>query len=92
MDLTKVLGEFLGTTFLIYVIIATGSPIAAGAALALAMYSLKDMSGGQVNPAVTLASTLAKKTPTSIAGPYILAQIAGAFTAFEIYKRFPMRK
>ena len=37
MNVNNYFAEFLGTTFYIYVILATGNPLAIGAALALAM-------------------------------------------------------
>ena len=53
----SVLIEFTGTLFFLYVILATGSPIAIGAALALAIY----IGGGNYNPAVTIMMISANK-------------------------------
>lgn len=78
----SVLIEFTGTLFFLYVILATGSPIAIGAALALAVY----IGGGNYNPAVTIMMISANKQSMDTALPYILAQIAGGFAALALYR------
>ena len=85
----KYLVEYLGTVFFLYVIIATGNPLAMGAALAIAVYVGKNISGGDYNPAVSIMMALSGKLSMSDLAPYIIAQIAGALTAVELYKRFP---
>ena len=47
--------EFVGTIFFVYVILATGNPLAIGAALALAILLASKSSGGHFNPAVSIA-------------------------------------
>ena len=78
----SVLIEFIGTLFFLYMILATGSPIAIGAALALAVY----IGGGNYNPAVTIMMISANKQSMDTALPYILAQIAGGFAALALYR------
>ena len=85
----KYLVEYVGTVFFLYVIIATGNPLAIGAALAVAIYVGKNISGGDYNPAVSIMMALSGKLPMADLAPYIIAQIAGALTAMELYKRFP---
>ena len=85
----KYLVEYLGTVFFLYVIIATGNPLSMGAALAIAVYVGKNISGGDYNPAVSIMMALSGKLSMSDLAPYIIAQIAGALTAVELYKRFP---
>jgi len=80
--------EFLGTAFFVYVILATGNPLAMGAALALAILLTLNISGGHINPAVTIVMASAGKIPTSDIIPYCLAQIFGGLTALELYKRY----
>ncbi len=82
-----VLVEFLGTLVFLYVIIATGNALFIGLILALCIYLGGKISGGNFNPAVTLMLVLAKKQQMSTLIPYILAQIAGALAAIELYKR-----
>jgi glycerol uptake facilitator-like aquaporin len=79
--------EYLGTVFFLYVIIATGNPLAIGAALALAIYLGGPISGGNFNPAATILLVLSKKEPMSALIPYLIAQIAAALTVYELYKR-----
>ena len=80
--------EFLGTAFFVYVILATGNPLAIGAALALAILLTLNISGGHINPAVTIVMASAGKLPTVDIIPYCLAQIFGGLTALELYKRY----
>ena len=50
----KYLAEFSGTLFFVYVILATGNPLAIGAALALVILLAAPISGGHMNPAVSI--------------------------------------
>ena len=86
----KYLAEFLGAIFFVYVILATGNPLAIGAALALVILLTSNISGGHINPAVSVVMTAAGKLPTSELIPYVLAQCFGGLVALEIYKRFKM--
>ncbi len=86
----KYLAEFLGATFFIYVILATGNPLAIGAALALVILLTSSISGGHINPAVSITMAAAGKLPIAELIPYILAQCFGGLVALEIYKRFQM--
>jgi glycerol uptake facilitator-like aquaporin len=81
------LAEFIGTAFFIYIILATGNPLAIGAALALAIFLTAEISGGHINPAVTITMASVGKLPKTDIIPYCLAQILGGLTALEIYKR-----
>jgi aquaporin Z len=83
----ELLIEYVGTVFFLYVIIATGNPLAIGAALALAAYVGGPISGGNYNPAVTILMTLAGKQRPTLLIPYIVVQILAALTVFELYKR-----
>jgi len=79
--------EFLGTLFFVYVILATGNPLAIGAALTLVILLTKNISGGHINPAVTIAMVSAGKLQTNDLIPYVMAQTFGALVALEIYRR-----
>ena len=87
MNWTKYLVEFLGTAFFIYVILATGNPLAIGLALTLAILMSANVSGGMINPAVTIVMVSAGKLETGELVPYCLAQVLGGLTALELYKR-----
>lgn len=86
--------EFLGT--LVFVLISCGAvlsfifygeigvggvAVATGLTYGAMMYSTVSISGGHLNPAVTLASWLAQKTSGTLALCYILAQILASFAA-----------
>lgn len=82
------LAEFVGTLFFIYVILATGNPLAIGAALALSILLTMNVSGGHMNPAVTIVMASLGKIGTNDIIPYVLAQIFGGLVALELFKRF----
>jgi aquaporin Z len=82
--------EFFGTAFFVYVILATGNPLAIGAALALVLLLSVNISGGYVNPAITIVMASAGKISTNEVIPYCLAQIFGGLTALELYKRYKL--
>lgn len=84
----KYLVEFIGAILFVYVILATGNPLAIGASLALIIMLASNISGGHINPAVSITMAAAGKLPTNDLVPYCLAQILGALVALEIYKRF----
>lgn len=81
------LAEFFGTTFFIYVILATGNPLAIGAALTLAILLTSKISGGHLNPAVSITMASAGLLPANDLIPYIAAQTFGGLVALELYRR-----
>lgn len=83
----KYLAEFLGTLFFVYVILATGNPIASAAALAIAMFMSANISGGHINPAVSVVMAAKGRISTNDLIPYIIAQILGGLVALEIFKK-----
>ena len=83
----KYLAEFSGTLFFVYIILATGNPIAIGAALALVILLASNISGGHMNPAVSIVMASAGKIDTAELIPYILSQVFGGLVALELYKR-----
>ena len=86
----KLVVEFLGTLFFLYVVITTGNALAIGAALAIAIMIGGPISGGNFNPAITIMLGVAGKQPMKDIAPYILAQIAGGLVAFELSKRIKL--
>ena len=86
----KYLAEFLGAILFVYVILATGNPLAIGATLAIVILLTRSISGGHINPAVSIVMASAGKLPTADLVPYCLSQILGALVALEIYKRFKL--
>jgi aquaporin Z len=83
----KYIVEFFGTMLFVYIILATGNALAIGATLALLILLMGNISGGHVNPAVSIVMAAAGKLPTTDLVPYCIAQILGGLVALEIYKR-----
>ncbi|MBA3828642.1 MAG: aquaporin [Taibaiella sp.] len=91
----KYISEFLGTYFLVFagtgaiiinslhqgVITHAGIAITFGLVVMSMIYAFGDISGAHLNPAVSIAFTLAKKFPAAQLLPYILFQLAGAIAA-----------
>ena len=85
--INKLLAEFLGTMFFLYVILATGDAVAIGLALMAVIFILGKTSGGHFNPAVSVMLAAAGKLSMKDLAPYIVAQVAGGLVALELYKR-----
>jgi glycerol uptake facilitator-like aquaporin len=83
----KYIVEFFGTMLFVYIILATGNALAIGATLALLILLMGNISGGHVNPAVSIVMAAAGKLPTADLVPYCISQILGGLVALEIYKR-----
>ena len=88
--MNKYLAEFLGTGVFVYVIVSTMNAAAIGITLAIIFLLLKDVSGGHINPAVTLAMASYGKLDTNEIIPYIFSQLAGGLIGLEIFKQYPM--
>ena len=85
------LGEFVGTMFFLYVILATGNPVAIGVALVLAIMALGSVSGGHFNPAVTIMMAAAGRMEIDQVPGYVCAQILGGLAALEVFKRVQIK-
>lgn len=67
-----------------------GIAITFGLIVMAMIYALAHISGAHLNPAVTIAFTLAKKFKAKQVTPYIISQLAGAFLAsFVLNYLFP---
>jgi aquaporin Z len=85
----KYIAEFIGTFFLVLTVgctIIPGAagviaPLAIGASLMVMVFATGHISGGHLNPAVTLAVFLRGKCPLSDVIPYWIAQIAAGVIA-----------
>jgi aquaporin NIP len=94
----KYLAEFIGTFALVFcgtgaiiinqesggAISHVGIAITFGLIVAAMIYTVGDISGAHLNPAVTIAFWIAKPFPASQILPYIASQCAGAFLASGI--------
>lgn len=85
--MNKFVVEFLGTMFFLYVILASGNPLAIGLALAVAIMVGGKISGGNFNPAVSVMMAAAGKLNKADLLPYIVAQVAGGLAALELHKK-----
>lgn len=82
----KYLVEFFGTLILSFVIFATNNYLAIGAVLALAVFMGGSISGGAFNPAIAIAMVQSGKLATDDLMPYIVAQVGGSLTGFQLVK------
>ena len=94
----RCLAEFAGTFILIFIgcgvvltSVMTGAQsglwqaaIVWGVGVMGAIYVVGGISGGHINPAITVAMAIWRRFPWSEVGPYIFAQTAGAFTAAAV--------
>ncbi len=93
--LQRLLAEFVGTFTLVFVgtgaivvnaltnggISFLGISLAFGIVVMIVVYAIGHISGAHINPAVTIAFTVARHFPLRDMVPYIIAQIAGAIAA-----------
>ena len=84
--MNKYIVEFLGTLFLVFIILVTGNYLAIGAALAVIVLIGGPISGGSFNPAVTLALFASGKLVSSEIIPYIVAELAGGLSACFLFR------
>ncbi len=84
--MNKYIVEFLGTLFLVFIILTTGNYLAIGAALAVAILIGGSISGGSFNPAVTLALFASGKLASGDVIPYIVAELAGGLAALQLFR------
>lgn len=90
----KYLAELLGTLVVVFVgtaaIVTTGAnPLLAALAFGLAWAGMwwvfGNVSGGHFNPAITIASVVAKRTDTKDAVPYIVCQAIGGIIGSALF-------
>tara|TARA_B100000886_G_C20268594_1_gene426040 strand:+ start:149 stop:409 length:261 start_codon:yes stop_codon:yes gene_type:complete len=84
--MNKYLVEFVGTLFLLFVILVSGEAIPIGLALILAIMLGGKISGGHFNPAVSVMMFLNKKIQAQDLLFYVLAQVLGGAVALQLYK------
>ena len=91
----KNLAEFIGTFALVFcgagaiiidqetngAVSHVGIAITFGLIVMSMIYALGNISGCHINPAVTIAFTIAKRFPAKEVLPYLISQLAGAFLA-----------
>lgn len=81
--MNKILMEFVGTLFFVYVALATKQPLAIGATLALLIY----MTNGNFNPVFSIVMATVGKIQMHDLLPYVVSQVAGGLAALELYRQ-----
>jgi aquaporin Z len=87
--MNKYIAEFIGTFFLVLTVGSTVingaagviAPLAIGSMLMVMIFATGHISGGHLNPAVTLAVWMRGKLPASDVPGYMIGQIAGGLIA-----------
>lgn len=82
------LAEFLGSMVFVYMVLATGNALAIGATLALVLILTMPISGGHINPAISIVMASIDKLPVTELIPYALSQVFGGLVALELFKRY----
>jgi glycerol uptake facilitator-like aquaporin len=84
---TKLIAEFLGTFILLSAILLTGNPVFIAAGFLAAITIAGGISGGHLNPAVSIAMVAKGDLPMNQLPQYALAQILGALAALAVFKQ-----
>jgi aquaporin Z len=86
MNYMSLIAEFFGTFLLLMSIFVTGNALVIGLTLALVVFLIGDLSGGHVNPAVSLAMFLNGSLSSMELGSYVVVQALGGAAAYYVYK------
>ena len=79
--------EYIGTFFLILSIFASGgNPLVIGGALAIVVFLVGSISGGHINPAVSLAMYMNGSIGPIDLFKYVFAQLLGGVSAYYAFK------
>lgn len=85
--LTALLAEFVGTFVFIFVIFTTLNPLYIGLTLGTLVAIFSKVSGGNFNPAVSVAALYAGKLSKNLVVPYIISQVSGGLLAIYVAKQ-----
>jgi aquaporin Z len=81
------LAEYLGSFFFILAILMSGgNPVIIGVALAITIVLIGGISGGHVNPAVSIAQYLQGSLRPSDLLMYVVLQVLGGMSAYYAYR------
>jgi aquaporin Z len=100
MTLKKCVAEAIGTFALVFAgtgaiiindtsggaVSHVGIALSFGLVVLAMIYTVGDISGAHLNPAVTLGFWLSGRFPKSLIAPYVLSQLAGAFVASAVLR------
>lgn len=83
---TKYLAEFLGTVLVVLcALVSGGNFLVVGVAVAVAVFFAGKISGGHVNPAITLALFVNNKIAFNDFVAYLVSQFAGGVSSVFLY-------
>jgi len=85
MDMLVLLVEFFGTFLLLISIFVTGNALIIGGTLALVIVMAGGISGGHMNPAVSVAMWINGSLTLSECVAYAISQTAGGVAAYYAY-------
>ena len=88
MLLRAYFAEFLASLLLVYVLLETSNSLAIGAAYALGRILAAPISGGHINPLISIALATGEYFPMVEVLPYIISQVLGGILAVHIYKNY----
>ena len=81
------IAEYIGAFFFILAIFASGgNPLIIGGALILVIFLIASISGGHVNPAVSIAMYMNGSLKPMDLFSYVFAQLLGGASAYYAYK------
>jgi aquaporin Z len=79
--------EYIGTFFFVLIIfVSGGNPLVIGAGIALVIFLISGISGGHVNPAVSLAMFMNGSLKPVDLFSYVFAQLLGGASAYYAYR------
>lgn len=79
-------GEFVGTSILLYAVSKYGTPLAVGLALALSAYFFGHLSGGHYNPAVSMMKYIQGSVSQMMMMKYVAVQLLAAYVMVKFIK------
>lgn len=89
MDYQALLAEFFGTFLLVLAVLASGgNALVVGSTLALVIALIGKLSGGQVNPAISMAMYLKGSLSSVEFMSYVAVQMIAGATCFYTFKAF----
>lgn len=90
--LHKLLAEFIGTFVFMYAILASPTPYLIGAVFLGTILLIGGISGGHINPIVSIMMFLMKKINIQELVGYTISQSVGMILAVEAFKRYKLFK
>jgi aquaporin Z len=86
MNVNKYLTEFLGTLLVVLsALVSGGNFLVVGAAVAVAVFFASKISGGHVNPAITLALYVNNKMTREDFTGYLVCQLVAGVSSVFLY-------